>query len=65
MRNFLALLTVGFLAACGQAQTQSEHALVGDDQEMRQRLAAQDVEAILQGMAHARASTQEVARSTR
>jgi hypothetical protein len=62
MRLIAALLTVASLAACMGAQTESEHALVGNDEAMRHRLAAQDVEAILQGMAQARERAQQMAR---
>lgn len=65
MRMIIALLTVGCLAACGAMQTQSEQALVGNDAETRHRLAIQDVEAILQGMAQARERAEQTARSAR
>ena len=65
MRLVVALLTVACLAACGAAQTQSEHALVGNDAEARHRLAILDAEAILQGMAQARERAEQTARSAR
>ncbi len=65
MRLFAALLTLLCLSGCGGAQTQSEQALVGNDQEMRHRLAIQDAEAILQGMQQARERAHELARSAR
>ncbi len=65
MRLLAALVTIGCLAACGAMQTQSEQALVSKDEEMRQRLAVLDADAILQGMQQARESAQELARTTR
>jgi uncharacterized lipoprotein len=65
MRLIAALLTVACLSACNGTQTQSEHALIGNDQEMRNRLAAMDVEAILQGMAQARQRAELLARTAR
>ena len=65
MRLIAALLTVACLSGCNGTQTQSEHALVGNDQEMRHRLAVMDVEAILQGMAQARQRAELLARTTR
>ncbi len=65
MRGFFVLLTVACLAACGSAQTQSEHALVRYDDEWRQQQAVLDAKAIMQGMAQARQSQEEMARSAR
>jgi hypothetical protein len=65
MHPLFALLTVACLAACGTAQTQSETELVRHDSEWRQRQAVLDAEAIMQGMAQARARDQELARSAR
>ena len=65
MRPFTVLLTVACLAACGIEQTQSEHALVGYDNEWRQRQAVLDADAIMQGMAQARQRQEQLARSAR
>jgi hypothetical protein len=65
MRWLLALLTVACLVACGLQQSQSEHALVRYDDEWRQKQAALDAEAILQGMAQARQSREQLARTAR
>jgi hypothetical protein len=61
--RLMAAVLVACLAACSGEQTQSEQSLVGRDEEMRHRLAIQDVEAILQGMQQARERDQELARS--
>ncbi len=65
MRLMAAWLTIACLAACGAAQTQSEHALVRHDQEWRQQQAEQDAQAILQGMARAREQLEQMARTAR
>lgn len=65
MRLAAMLLTLISLTACGAAPSQSEHALVRYDDEWRQRQAALDAEAILQGMAQARQRRQEIARTAR
>jgi hypothetical protein len=65
MRLLAVLVTIGCLSACNGTQTQSEQAFSGNDEEMRHRLALQDVEAILQGMAQARERAQQQARSAR
>jgi hypothetical protein len=65
MRWLLGFLTIACLSACGTQQSQSEHALVRYDDEWRQKQAILDVEAILQGMAQARQSREEMARSAR
>ena len=46
-------------------QTQSEHSLVGYDNEWRQRQAILDAEAIMQGMAQARERADQLARTSR
>lgn len=64
MRLTAALLSVLSLASCGLAtQTQSEQALIGNGDELRHRLAVQDANAILQGMAQARANAEQMART--
>jgi hypothetical protein len=65
MRWLLALITIACLSACGLQQSQSEHALVRYDDEWRQKQAVLDAEAILQGMAQARQSREETARTAR
>jgi hypothetical protein len=65
MRLIAWLLILVSVAACGTEQTQSEHALVRPDGEMRQRQVILDTEAILQGMAQARQRSQELARTAR
>jgi hypothetical protein len=65
MRWLLAFLTVACLSACGTQQSPSEHELVRYDDEWRQKQAALDVEAILQGMAQARQSREQMARTAR
>ena len=65
MRPLLALLTIACLSACGMQQSQSEHALVRYNDEWRQKQAALDAQAILQGMAQARHSRELMARTSR
>ncbi|HEX4171981.1 MAG TPA: hypothetical protein VHY82_05835 [Acetobacteraceae bacterium] len=68
MRRLLVFFTVACLSACGtqqQSQSQSEHALVRYDDEWRQKQAVLDAEAILQGMAQARQSRAQMARTSR
>ena len=65
MRVLITLLALGCLFGCNTTQTQSEHAFVGNTEEMRHLMAIQDVEAILQGMAQARERAQQVARTNR
>ena len=64
MRFAAALFTFACLSACSTVPTQSEHALMRND-EWRQRQAQQDADAILRGMAQARQSQPELARSAR
>jgi hypothetical protein len=65
MRLFAVLATIGCLAACSSTQTQSEQALAGKDEEIRQRLVILDAAAILQGMQQARERAQQLARTAR
>jgi len=65
MRLLVAILTLGCLSGCNGTPTQSEHALIGNNEEARHQLAIQDVEAILQGMAQARERAQQLARTAR
>jgi len=65
MRPCLALFAVACLAACGTQQSQSEHELVRYDDEWRQKQAVLDADAILQGMAQARQSREQLARTAR
>jgi outer membrane biogenesis lipoprotein LolB len=65
MRLLAALIVIALLAACGLAQTEPEQALVRYDDGWRHRQAALDAEAILKGMAQARQSQAELARSSR
>jgi outer membrane biogenesis lipoprotein LolB len=65
MRCLLALFIFACLSACGLQQSQSEHALVRYDDEWRQKQAELDAAAILQGMAQARQSREQMARSAR
>jgi hypothetical protein len=65
MRLIAALLTVACLVACGMTQTQSEHALLGYDDEWRQQQAVLDAEAIMQGMQQARERQEALARTAR
>ena len=65
MRLTPALLTLACLAAaCGGAQTMSEHSPAHDD-EWRQRQAALDAQVIMQGMAQARQRAEQLARTGR
>ena len=63
MRPIAALFTAALLVSCGLAPTQSEQSLSGNGDELRHRLAVQDAEAILQGMAQARARAEQMART--
>jgi hypothetical protein len=63
MRLIAALFTAALLISCGLSQTQSEQSLAGNGDEVRHRLAVQDAEAILQGMAQARARAEQMART--
>jgi len=65
MRPLLAFFAVACLSACGAQQSQSEHELVRYDDEWRQNQAVLDAEAILQGMAQARQSREQMARTAR
>jgi hypothetical protein len=65
MRLLPALLTVACLAAAyGGVLTVSEHSPARDD-EWRQRQAALDAQAIMQGMAQARQRAEQLARTGR
>lgn len=65
MRLIVALLTIAFVSACGVQRSQSEHALVRQDDEVRQRQAVLNAEAILRGMAQARERQEQMARTAR
>jgi hypothetical protein len=65
MRPIAALLIIAFVAACGMAQSQSEHAFTRHDDEWRQQQAVLDAEAILKGMQQARERQEALARSAR
>jgi hypothetical protein len=65
MRLTPALLTLACLAAaCGGVLTVSEHSPAHDD-EWRQRQAALDAQAIMQGMAQARQRAEKLASTGR
>ena len=64
MRLAAALLTLACLAAYGGMLTVSEHSPARDDQ-WRQRQAALDAQAIMQGMAQARQRAEQLARTGR
>ena len=65
MRLIVALLTIAFVSACGGQRSQSEYALVRQDDEVRQRQAVLNAEAILRGMAQARERQEQMARTAR
>ncbi|HET7883081.1 MAG TPA: hypothetical protein VFL55_19510 [Acetobacteraceae bacterium] len=65
MRLAVLLLTLACLGACQGQPTLSENALMGYDNEARQRQAVLDAEAIMQGMAQARQRADQLARSAR
>ena len=64
MRLTPALLTLACLAAYGGVPTVSEHSPARDD-EWRQRQAALDAQAIMQGMAQARQRAEQLTRTGR
>jgi len=65
MRLAAALLTLICLSACSMVPAQQAQSYTSPDDVWRQKQAVQDADVILQGMAQARQSSQELARSAR
>lgn len=65
MRLAAVLLTFVCLSACGMTPSSSEEDLARHDDTWRQRQAALDANAIMQGMARAREQAAEMARLSR
>jgi hypothetical protein len=64
MRSTAALLMILCLAACATSTTSTEQLLVGQD-ELRQRQAVLDADAIMRGMEQARQRAEALARTSR